>query len=123
MFECDDEPAGPLITLRLAHPLHDLAPGESLLAYRIADHRRRYLHYEGTISGGRGSVRRLASGRLRMEKVSKDHWRLELEWDSTDGSSGALRQILAVDWSDDLVCQVGCITRETAFGDAAPAVE
>lgn len=40
------------------------------VAERIGDHRRRYLDYEGEISGGRGRVRRLASGRcdLREEK-------------------------------------------------------
>ncbi len=36
-------------------------------ADRIADHRRAYLEYEGEISGGRGSVRRLVGGSAAIE--------------------------------------------------------
>jgi hypothetical protein len=43
-------------------PLSDGARAE-----RIADHRRVYLEYEGEISGGRGSVRRIASGTCEVK--------------------------------------------------------
>lgn len=49
-----------LATWRLAaSPLEAPLP---LPAERIAEHRPLYLHYEGPISGGRGSVRRLDRG-------------------------------------------------------------
>jgi hypothetical protein len=39
-----------------------LAAGESCAAPRIGDHRRAYLEYEGEVSGGRGSVKRVQAG-------------------------------------------------------------
>lgn len=39
-----------------------LAVGESCACKQIGDHRRAYLEYEGEVSGGRGTVRRVASG-------------------------------------------------------------
>lgn len=45
-----------LIALRCAHDPCTRAPID---AERIADHRARYLDYEGPIGGGRGTVRRL----------------------------------------------------------------
>jgi hypothetical protein len=55
-------PEGKLFTWRLAGELP--AAGASVAAERSFDHRAVYLEYEGEISGGRGSVRRLASGTL-----------------------------------------------------------
>ncbi|MBK8914260.1 MAG: hypothetical protein IPM64_06595 [Phycisphaerales bacterium] len=37
---------------------------------RIADHRPLYLEYEGPISGGRGRVRRVAAGELRVTEAT-----------------------------------------------------
>jgi hypothetical protein len=39
-----------------------LAASNTVDAQRIADHRLAYLEYEGPISGGRGTVRRLDGG-------------------------------------------------------------
>jgi hypothetical protein len=39
-----------------------LAVGETCACAQLADHRRAYLDYEGEVSGGRGSVRRVAAG-------------------------------------------------------------
>lgn len=39
-----------------------LAVGEACACVQLADHRRAYLDYEGEISGGRGSVRRVSAG-------------------------------------------------------------
>ena len=39
-----------------------LAVGESCDCKQLDDHRRMYLDYEGEISGGRGSVKRVAQG-------------------------------------------------------------
>ena len=49
---------GPLKTWRLTR--WPAASGD--VAEPIHDHRRRYLTYEGPISGGRGEVRRVAAG-------------------------------------------------------------
>ncbi len=43
-------------------------PGQSLTAERIQDHRLHYLDYDGPVSGNRGSVSRLLSGRYRSRK-------------------------------------------------------
>lgn len=40
-----------------------LKPGETCSAREIEPHRRAYLEYEGKISGGRGNVTRVASGK------------------------------------------------------------
>jgi len=50
-----------LLAWRLAAPLHE-AGTAVLHATRLPPHRRLYLEYEGTLSGGRGRVERLAEG-------------------------------------------------------------
>jgi hypothetical protein len=45
-----------------------LAVAETCAAPRIGDHRRAYLDYEGEVSGGRGTVTRVASGTWRDER-------------------------------------------------------
>ena len=56
MLEVD--PAGPLLTFRLA----DWPVSVGVDASRLAGHRRAYLTYEGSVSRGRGEVRRVAAG-------------------------------------------------------------
>lgn len=56
-----------LIAFRLSERI-DLALPRSFEAVRMADHRRLYLSYEGPLSGGRGHVRRLATGWMRVER-------------------------------------------------------
>lgn len=89
------EPAGPLLTWRLEWwPAQGRVPADPLPA-----HRRDYLEYEGPISGERGEVRRVASGRCMMEPGGnrvrilrfESGVRLELETplgSSRDGSVG-----------------------------------
>lgn len=60
-----------LITFRLDQRI-DQEPREPFPAERLADHRRRYLDYEGPISGGRGEVIRLAQGTCSFEYVSPE---------------------------------------------------
>lgn len=50
-------------TFRTASRIDAIREGE-FEAERIQDHRRLYLGHEGPVSGGRGSVRRVASGTL-----------------------------------------------------------
>ena len=63
---------GPLKTWRLTR-----WPAEpSDVAEPIHDHRRRYLTYEGPISGGRGQVRRVAAGEADILAGEPDRWHL-----------------------------------------------
>ena len=50
-------------------------------AVRIADHRPEYLEYEGPVSGGRGSVRRVAAGRAVWRALSEEHAEVVIRWD------------------------------------------
>jgi len=45
---------------------------------RLADHRAAYLEYEGEVSGGRGRVRRVASGRCRLVRDEPNLLEVEL---------------------------------------------
>jgi len=57
--------ARPLVTLRLparTSPAPNDPDCQGFVAERIGNHRAVYLEYEGPVSGGRGSVVRLASG-------------------------------------------------------------
>ena len=47
-------------------------------AWRIGDHRKAYLDYEGPISGSRGAVRRVDAGVVEMESLSQDRCRFIL---------------------------------------------
>jgi hypothetical protein len=71
--------------------LFEAAPGSMLAAWRsdtwpivaptplvrLADHRPRYLDYEGAISGNRGHVRRVESGTCTIEN-SQQQWTILL---------------------------------------------
>ena len=60
-------PDEPLVTFRLVHRPDD--PGTIRFdAERIGDHRRDYLTFEGPLSGGRGWVRREASGTCTVHR-------------------------------------------------------
>lgn len=50
-----------LISFRMRHRPDDPS-GVVLLGERMKDHRNAYLDYDGPVSGGRGSVRRVARG-------------------------------------------------------------
>lgn len=85
------DPAGeePLISFRLAARVDELPPGGRLEAERIADHRPRYLDYEGPVApaepGGpaRGHVRRLRRGRIvDWREAPGVPWDLRIEWEA-----------------------------------------
>jgi hypothetical protein len=76
-----EQGGGGLATFRLPRRVDDLCAGESVEALRLEDHRRAYLDYEGPVSGGRGTVRRLASGRISRFGEGAGHWLLDVEWD------------------------------------------
>ncbi len=55
-----------------------IEPGVELPARPLPDHRRIYLTFEGPISGGRGSVRRVAEGVFQTIAWRDDHVRVRL---------------------------------------------
>jgi len=71
MFQAD--PAGELATWRSAV----WPPAGEVVLERLADHRKAYLTFEGEISGGRGSVRRVAQGLCEVEQ-GEGFWKLKL---------------------------------------------
>lgn len=60
-------------TWRTGHHRPDDPTSESFEAERIGDHRAVYLDYEGEVSGGRGSVQRLATGTI-IETEGGTQW-------------------------------------------------
>lgn len=62
---CTDEHR--LIAFRLTEP-PDCSASSEFLGTRLPDHRAHYLEYEGTISGDRGRVTRVAAGQARIER-------------------------------------------------------
>ncbi len=86
-----------LITFRLPGPLHELRPGSTMQATRIADHRKAYLTYEGPVSGNRGKVRRIATGEAtRWADPTSTRWTLDLIW-RVDGRAEHQQIIVARD--------------------------
>lgn len=55
-----------------------IAPGKTLPARALDDHRLLYLDYEGPISGGRGSVRRIDEGTYTVDEWSADRVRVRV---------------------------------------------
>lgn len=67
-------PDAPLVTWRLEHnPIRSASTPTD----RIADHRRAYLDYEGSISGDRGEVFRLDRGQCEIIERTEAAWVLE----------------------------------------------
>jgi hypothetical protein len=54
------------------------APGINVPCEALAEHRLEYLDYEGPVSNGRGSVRRIDRGTYRVVSESADELRLEM---------------------------------------------
>jgi hypothetical protein len=80
MLAQDSRGRDPLVTFRLQQRVDELPPGGMLEAVRIADHRPAYLTYEGPVSGDRGTVTRLASGRATVRDERPDGWYLQVRW-------------------------------------------
>ena len=72
-FMLENEAA--LRTWRLAH--QPLEPGP-IKAEVLADHRLAYLHYEGPVSGNRGTVRRFDRGEFALVTESAERIVIEL---------------------------------------------
>jgi hypothetical protein len=46
---------------------------------KLPDHRNKYLTYEGLVSHGRGSVKRIAAGEFVFEQQRDDYWQMHLQ--------------------------------------------
>jgi uncharacterized protein involved in type VI secretion and phage assembly len=67
-----------LMTWRCARSPSD--PAWDGAGERIADHRVRYLDYEGELGSGRGSVERVESGTVLTLEHQDDRLDLSIEW-------------------------------------------
>jgi hypothetical protein len=67
-------------------------------ARRIGDHRKAYLEYEGPVSGGRGTVRRVDAGTVEIEEQTRDQLRFRLAGSRLCGSF-VLQRGEAQDWT------------------------
>lgn len=75
--------AGPAITFRVMEPIQD----EGIAAFsavRLPDHREMYLTYEGEVSGGRGQVHRIATGRCRIDRETDNLLEGAVDWGAGD---------------------------------------
>jgi hypothetical protein len=61
------------------------AGGETVIAQRLPDHRLAYLDYEGEISGGRGCVSRVESGKYEIIEASPTSLVVRLQGSSRQG--------------------------------------
>ncbi len=95
-FLLETAPGGPLRAWAVDA---EVVPGEDLPARELAEHRALYLEYEGEISGGRGTVRRLDGGEFETLEWGEDRVRVRI--------AGA-----------QLVGEVE--VRRVAFGEAGP---
>lgn len=106
---CATDPAGdhPLQTWRLVDRLDALAEGDETEATPLPPHRSRYLDYEGPVSDGRGTVRRLAAGMLMDAPVPIADGTLLLRWTTGPeaGRSQRLRVVRHETKSWKLVCE------------------
>jgi hypothetical protein len=82
-------------------------PGESVTCHRIADHRMKYLSYQGPISNHRGDVHIVAAGTYQLIEACEKKWHLVLRGDRI---SGELKLI----WLEEAVWQLDF------EGDATP---
>lgn len=79
MFQTDFKPETRLATFRVTAPIHH-PEIDQFDAERTSDHRSDYLTYQGPLSGGRGSVVRVASGTVEVDERSDECIRCRLNW-------------------------------------------
>lgn len=75
-----------------------LLAGQEIAAERIQDHRKKYLDYEGPISGDRGEVRQVDAGAVSFLESSEKRILIALEGIRLQGRF-LLRQISGATWT------------------------
>jgi DNA polymerase ligase (LigD)-like protein len=73
------------ITKTLFENCPALSVRNHVLAERLSDHRRDYLHLEGELSRNRGTVRRVAEGDFVVKWETQFGWYLTLSGSTIDG--------------------------------------
>lgn len=74
-----------LWTARIELPPESWQTDRKLMLTPIAPHRRHYLTYQGPISNGRGSVRRIAQGWFVADAWTAGRRLLQVQWTSSQG--------------------------------------
>ena len=82
-----EDPAGSekLVCFRVNRPPGQWSPGQRIRLEALAPHRARYLDYEGPLSEGRGAVRRVDRGSLRVRLWESKRAELWLQTDAFGG--------------------------------------
>jgi hypothetical protein len=70
-----------------------IRPGVKIPARALGDHRLAYLEYEGTVSGGRGEVRRWDQGRYEALEWTAERLWLRLEGVQLVGEAELRREV------------------------------
>ncbi len=73
-----DQPDAPLWAVRATHPWHDWRALRRLTLTPLPPHRRRYLTWEGPLSGNRGHVTHLDHGHVVAHRWTPRHLQLTL---------------------------------------------
>jgi len=76
---------GPALATWQVHKQPGLWAGESVTCHKIADHRMKYLSYQGPISGRRGDVHIVAAGTYQLMEACEKKWHLVLCGDKISG--------------------------------------
>jgi hypothetical protein len=69
-----------------------LAFGDEVAAEQLGDHRIAYLDYEGEVSGGRGSVIRVAAGTYKLVRDETANISVRFESDTVQGMATLAHQ-------------------------------
>lgn len=80
MIAHDEGGEGPLTTFRLERRIDGIPRGVQVRGERLGDHRPVYLTYEGEVSGGRGSVRRVGEGTASSVEVDGARVEVVVDW-------------------------------------------
>jgi hypothetical protein len=84
--------------LRTWRLLEEPGPGRTVRAEPLGDHRKRYLDYEGPVSGNRGNVKRWDFGAFAWQVHTEDRIVVELHGRRLRGSA-TLQRSTDAEWS------------------------
>lgn len=95
-----------LATWQLSTRPQSVAPGQSVRACRLVDHRAAYLTYEGPVSRNRGEVERIDQGSYECLDKGPLRWIIRLEGETLTGRFELARPDASSDeWSFHRLCE------------------